>query len=443
MAESTGLKKVVALLAAGSLAAIGLTACSGGEEKPATPDASEAVAGDSITIEYLHRLPDGEGMVPVADIVKRWNDEHQDIQVVAKKFDGQAHEMIKKLENDIAAGTAPCLAQLGYGEVPEMFSKGLVEDVTAEAEKYKDNFSGAYGQMVVGGVAVGLPQDTGPLVYFYDKAEFDALGLKVPTTLEELKTEAKKAAEQGKYILDFEPDEAQYWLSGQAAAAGDSWFDGSGDAWKVNTQGEGAKIVSEFWQEMIDEGAALTINRWDDAYTKALTDKQLIGNIGAAWEAGFMLDGVVPDGEEGTWQVALLPDFGAGALTGPDGGSGVGVLKGCKHIEQAMEFNNWFNTQTEDLATQGLVVAAKGAVVTPEKVKQQFGGQDVFTELAKANETLSDKFAYIPGFSAVGAKMNETASNIIEDKGKVADIFKVAQEESVRTLKDLGLPVAE
>lgn len=441
MARSQGLKRSAAIVAAMSLAAMGLTACSGGDDK--SGDSAGSGDGDKVTIQYTHRLPDGEGMVLVKDIVDRWNAEHPDIQVEATKFDGQAHEMIKKLENDISAKSAPCLAQLGYGEVPEMYMKGLVEDVTAEAEKYKDNFSGAYGQMVVGGVAVGLPQDTGPLVYFYDQAEFDALGLSVPTTMDELKATAKEAAAQGKYILDFEPDEAQYWLSGQAAAAGDAWYDGTGDVWTVNTQGEGAQRVAEFWQELIDEDAVLTINRWDDAYTKALTDKELIGNIGAAWEAGFMLDGVVNDDEEGTWQVALLPDFGAGALTGPDGGSGVAVLKGCEFPEQAMEFNNWFNTQTEDLATQGLVVAALGDVKTPDKVKRQFGGQEVFSKLAEANETLSEDFAYIPGFSAVGAKMNEVASNVIDEGGKIADIFKAAQEESVTTLKGLNIDVKE
>ncbi|MDO5721862.1 MAG: extracellular solute-binding protein [Actinomycetaceae bacterium] len=434
--------RTTAMIAAAAVATMGLVACSSNEpasEGSTTPKAE----GETISIEYMHRLPDGPGMVPVADIVKRWNDEHPDIQVTATKFEGQASDMIKKLETAINSDAGPCLAQLGYAEVPEMFAKSLVEDVAAEAEKYKDDFSGAYNQMKIGDAVVGLPQDTGPLVYFYDEAEFKALGLEVPKTLDELKEAAKKAAAEGKYILDFEADEAQNWLSGMAAAAGDTWYKAENDQWVVDTKGEGTQKVAAFWQEMLDEKAALTINRWDDAYTAALTEKKLIGNIGAAWEAGFMLDGVIPEGEEGAWKVALLPDFGAGNLTGPDGGSGVAVMKGCKYPVEAMEFNHWFNTQTKDLATQGLVVAAKGEVVTPDKVKQQFGGQDVFTELAKANEALSDKFGYIPGFSAVAPKMSEVASNVTQGKGKVMDIFEAAQEESVKALKALNLPVAE
>ncbi|WP_216378773.1 ABC transporter substrate-binding protein [Arcanobacterium phocae] len=432
--------KVAAVLATVSLAAAGLAGCS-------SDSAGKASSGEDgkteAKLEYVHRLPDGEGMVKVQEIVDRWNKDHPDMTVKATKFDGKAADLFQKLEKDVATDTAPCLAQLGYSEVPEAFVKGMVEDVTKQAEKYKDNFSGAYGQMAAGGKVVGLPQDTGPLVYFYDKAEFDALGLSVPTTLDELKETAKKAAEQGKYILNFEPDEAAHWLSAQAAAVGDPWFTTENDKWKINTQNKGSEVVANFWQELIDAKAVTTINRWDDAYTKALTDKKVIGNIGAAWEAGFMLDPVVPEDAEGTWRVALLPDFGEGVKTGPDGGSGVAVMKGCKYIDEAMEFNNWFNTQTADLATQGLVVAAKGDVTTPEKIKRQFGGQDVFTELAKANQGLNPDFQYIPGFSAVGQKMVDTAANVIDSKGKIADIFAAAQEESMKTLKNLKLPVAE
>ncbi|MDO5034652.1 MAG: extracellular solute-binding protein [Actinomycetaceae bacterium] len=444
MARTTGYKKVAALFAAVSVASMGLVACSSGGEAPAPEsDGGAEAPAEAITIQYLHRLPDGEGMVPVSDIVARWNAENPEIQVEAVKFDGASAEMIKKLETDVKANNAPCLAQIGYGEVPEMFSKGLVEDVAAEAEKYKANYSGAYGQMQVGDAVVGLPQDTGPLVYFYDEAAFNELGIEVPTTVDELKAAAKTAAEQGKYILDFEPDETAYQLSALAAAAGDTWYSAENDAWKVTTAGDGAKVVADFWQEMIDSGAALTHERWGDAYANALASGELVGNIGPAWEAGFMLDGVVPEGEEGTWKVALLPVFGSEPMTGPDGGSGVAVMKGCEYPAEAMKFNDWFNTQTEDLATQGLVVAALGEVSTPEKVKTQFGGQDVFAELAKANETLNPNFGYIPGFSAVGAKMNEVAGNVVAGNGKIMDIFTAAQEESINTLKSLNLPVAE
>ena len=52
-------------------------------------------------------------------------------------------------------------------------------------------------------------------------------------------------------------------------------------------------------------------------------------------------------------------------------------------------------------------------------------------------------FTYMPGFSAVAAKMSETAAKATDGSGKVADIFSDAQTTSVDTLKNFGLSVSE
>ena len=106
------------------------------------------------------------GMTSVEQIVSRWNKENPNIQVKSIHFNGNASDLIKKLETDVKAGNAPDLAQAGYSEIPELFTKGLLEDVTAEADQYKGDFAeGPYGNMTIGGKTFGLPQDTGPLVY--------------------------------------------------------------------------------------------------------------------------------------------------------------------------------------------------------------------------------------------------------------------------------------
>lgn len=405
---------------------------------------SSGNSSEPVAITYLHRLPDGEGMTKVSDIVAKWNADHPDIQVKATKFDGAAAEMITKLEADVKAGTAPCLAQLGYSEVPSMFTKGMLEDVTAEADKYKDNFSaGTYTLMTVGGKTVGLPQDSGPLVYYYNKTEFDKLGITVPTTADEFTQAAATAAKQGKYIAAFEPDEAQNWLSAQAAAAGATWYSVDGDKWKVDADGSATQVVAKFWQGMLDDKTALVENRWGDGFKTALLDQKLIGTIGAAWEAPLLSDGMKDSANVGQWAVAPLPQFGDKPMTGPDGGSGVAVIKGCEHPAQAVEFANWFNTQIPDLVSQGLVVAAKGDMATPDEVKKFYGGQEVFSELAKANTELNPNFPYIPTFPAINSDMSAAADQAGKGEATVADVFAAAQKASVKSLKDAGLPVAE
>lgn len=439
MAPHTRFTRTAAIVAVGAMSAFGLAACSSdaGTDAPAS-------AENPVTIEYMHRLPDGEGMTPVSEIVERWNSEHPEIQVKATKFDGKSQDMVLKLETDIKADNAPCLAQVGYGEVPQLFVKGMLEDVAAEADKYKANYSsGAYAGMQVGEAVVGLPQDTGPLVYFYNETEFKKLGIEAPKTLDELKSASATAATAGKFASAFTPDEAQNWLTAQAASAGDAWFKASGDEWQVDTTGAGTERVAALWQGLLDEKQTLATERWGEGFTKAIDDGSLIGHVGAAWEAAFLLDSLDGTAAEGQWRVAQLPDFGAGALTGPDGGSGVAVLKGCDNPTEAMAFNDWFNTQVDDLGSQGLVVAATtGTPKTSEKMLRQFGGQDVLGELATATENLNPDFVYAPGFATL-SKMNETAAAAAKGSAKVADIFTTADTTMVAALKDLGLPVAK
>lgn len=429
--------------------ALMLGACGGGgsDTPKATDSGSSSSTADAapVKISYLHRLPDGEGMTKVNDIVKKWNDTHPNIQVTATKFDGKADEMATKLEKDIDAGTGPCLAQLGYSEIPTMFAKGLTMDVAKQAEQYKDHYApGAFAGVTVGDKVVGLPQDTGPLVYYYNKAEFEKLGLKAPTTMDEFTSEAKKAAAKGKYIAAFEPDEALMWLSGQAAAAGAQWYKADGDKWTVKADSEESKKVATMWQTMLDDKSALVAERWGDAFGKALVDGKLIGTVGAAWETPLLADSMKGTKNVGQWAVAQLPDYGKGEMTGPDGGSGVAVMKGCKAPDQAMEFNDWFNTQVDDLVSQGLVVATtQGKMKTPDNIKEFYGGQDVFAELSKANEHLSPDFVYIPYFSSIADGMAKAASAAGSGSGKVNDVFVAAQKDSVKALKDGGLPVSE
>lgn len=49
----------------------------------------------------------------------------------------------------------------------------------------------------------------------------------------------------------------------------------------------------------------------------------------------------------------------------------------------------------------------------------------------------------MPGFSAVGAAMKQTAAKAADGSAKVSDVFDTAQKTSVDTLKNLGLSVKE
>nr|WP_231979712.1 extracellular solute-binding protein [Tessaracoccus coleopterorum] len=238
------------------------------------------------------------------------------------------------------------------------------------------------------------------------------------------------------------PDEGQNWLAGQAAGAGANWFSAENDQWKIDTSDAGTAAVATMWQSMLDAKSALVVNRWSEQWDAAILDGTIIGHVAAAWETGFTLDSLDGTAFEGQWRVAQMPAIGGSAKTGPDGGSGVAIMKGCANPAEAMAFNAWFNTQVDDLASQGLVPAATTAAKTSEKQLRQFGGQDVMSELVTANAN-TNAVNYIPGFSAVGPKMNEAAAAAGSGTGKVADVFTAAAAASIAALEDAGLPVAK
>lgn len=433
--------RIAASFAALAFMGVGLAGC--GSSSGSSSSSSSSKSGGKVTLTYMHRLPDSKGMVLVKDIVAKWNKSHPNIQVKSIKFTGQSGDMIKKLETDVKAGNAPDMAQVGYAELPEVYTKGMLEDVTSEAEKYQGNFaSGPFKLMSIGGKYYGLPQDTGPLLYFYNDAQFKKLGLTVPKTQNEFISEAKKAASKGKDIAAFEQDEAGNRFSGLAGAS-KPWYTVKGNAWVVNTKTQGSDEVAKVYQQLLDAKAVDTHPRWDPSFDNALQKSTLIGMVGAAWEAPLIMASA-GDSQSGQWRVAQLGDwFGNGSKTGPDGGSGVAILKGCKHPKEAMEFNNWFNTQIDDLTSQGLIVAATtGHAKTPDAWSKYFGGQDVMKEFETANSNMGE-FTYMPGFSAVGESMKEVASKAVTGNGKVSNVFNAAQTTSEATLKNYGLSVAK
>lgn len=58
MAITPRFTRTAAIVAVGAVSAFGLAACSSGDS------GDSGASGEPITIEYLHRLPDGEGMTP-------------------------------------------------------------------------------------------------------------------------------------------------------------------------------------------------------------------------------------------------------------------------------------------------------------------------------------------------------------------------------------------
>src|ERR1700712_1682076 len=171
-----------ALVATVVASALVLTGCSGGGTT-AAPEESGPV-----TLTYWGWAPDMD------KVVATWNSSHKDIHVNYVKVDA-GDAAVTKLLTAIKAGSgAPDLMQAEYQAIPTMVSANTLADISKDIDpKLKAKFSaGVWSSVTLGSKGVyGIPQDSGPMMFFYRKDVFDKLKLAVPTTWDEYATAAK------------------------------------------------------------------------------------------------------------------------------------------------------------------------------------------------------------------------------------------------------------
>src|SRR5215204_4867410 len=156
-------------LATAAAAALIMTGCS--------PDGagSAGTADDPVELTYWAWAPN------LDKVVELWNDEHPEIQVTVNKQDG-GDPAVTKLLTAIKAGSgAPDVMQAEYQKIPTLVSANAIADIAEQAGSLKDKFpASAWNSVTLGSEAVyGVPQDSGPMMFFYRSDIFAKLGITV------------------------------------------------------------------------------------------------------------------------------------------------------------------------------------------------------------------------------------------------------------------------
>ena len=83
------------------------------------------------------------------------------------------------LSNAIEAGSgAPDVAQVEYYAIPQYAIKGNLLDITDKTSGYSDFYTpGPWASVQFAGKVYGLPMDSGPMAFFYNKEVFDKAGV--------------------------------------------------------------------------------------------------------------------------------------------------------------------------------------------------------------------------------------------------------------------------
>lgn len=387
----------------------------------------------------------------VDKVVALWNAKNPDIQVTVNKQDG-GDPAVTKLLTAIKAGSgAPDLMQAEYQKIPTLVSADALADISKNVDPaLKNDFpESVWNSVTLGSDAVyAVPQDAGPMEFYYRADIFAKYNLTPPTTWDEYAADAAKihAADPELYLGTFSATDAG-WFTGLTQQAGASWWSVDGDAWSVDINSAASQKVASYWGGLVAKGVIDNKPMYTPAWNAALNSGTQVGWVSAIWAPG-VLAGNAP-ATAGKWKMAPLPQWDASKpATGNWGGSGLSVTSQSKHPAEAAKFAAWMNsdpTATKAMVTQmGIYPASTSAQKTALSAPPAFfSNQADFYQVAAKIAGTSAPFTYGPDVNVAYSAYNDQFGKAAQAKSQQGflDALTAMQNTTVTDMKNTGFTV--
>jgi multiple sugar transport system substrate-binding protein len=341
--------------------------------------------------------------------------------------------------------------QAEYQKIPTLVSANAVADIAKDVNSVKAKFpDSAWNAVTLGSESVyGVPQDTGPMMFFYRSDVFDKLGIQAPATWDDYAAAARKihSANKKQYLGTFSATDPG-WFAGLSQQAGASWWGVQGDAWSVAINDPNTTKVANYWGGLVQEGVVDNKPMYTPEWNAALNDGTQVGWLGAVWGPG-VLEGNAAS-TKGKWKAALLPQWDtAKPANGNWGGSATSVTTQSKHKTQAAQFTAWLNT--DPAALKALVTDANvypaSMDATATALTQPpafFTNQADFYSLAAQAGKMTNPFTYGPNVNVAYSSYNDAFGKAAESK-KAAEFpaaLTTMQQTTVDDMKNAGFKLA-
>ena len=368
------------------------------------------------------------------------------------------------LNNALQAGSgAPDVAQIEYYALPEYVIKQQVEDLTQfGADKYKSFFTpGTWSSVNINGGVYGLPSDSGPMVFLYNKAVFDKAGIsEAPKTWDEYYEAAKKLRAVDSYIANDTGDAGFY--DSMVWQAGGHPFSTSKDGKTVTinlTGDKGTQKWTNFWGKMIKEGLIDTkTSAWTDDWNKGLGDGSISGLLTGSW-ISINIATNSPNAT-GQWRVAQLPQWKEGETANSEnGGSSLAVIKSNddKKKEAAYKFVDFvthskkgidyrdslgaFPANNKSLQKQSFLDMT--TVKAGGKDVDYYGGQKYNVEMATASKNVTTGYEFLPFEVYARGKYSDFVGESFTGDQPLSEGIAAWQKDLVTYAKSQGFTVKE
>jgi multiple sugar transport system substrate-binding protein len=432
MRNSLIAKATVAVLGAALLAG-----CSSSSDS--TPKAEDT---GPVSLTYWAWAP---GLDKVVDI---WNKKNPNIKVTVKK-QASGDDLVTKIITASKAHKAPDLVQAEFQVLPTLVSNDVLADISSEAGSAKSEFAdGVWQQVTLGSDALyAIPQDTGPLMFYYRQDLFKKYGLTVPKTWADFAATARalKKKDSKKSLTTFSSGDPGLF-AGLAQQAGAKWWTTSGDKWNVGIDDAASKKVADFWGGLVKEGAVDNQPMYTPAWNKALNTGTQIAWVSAVWAPG-VLTTAAPD-TKGKWAMAPLPQWSAGEnKTGSWGGSTTGITTDSKHKAAAAKFATWLNTDPEAVAAlvkNGGIYPAATTAQTGSALStapEFFSNQPTFYTDAAAIAKTTAAGAWGPNVNVAYSAFKDAFGKAAQNKTDFTSALDSMQSTTVADLKKQGFTV--
>lgn len=379
-----------------------------------------------------------------------WNAANPDIQVTAVEQAG-GDELVTQLLTAAQAGNAPDLVQVEYQALPTLVSNDVLVDISEHVQGAVDQFPpGLWQQVTLGTEAVyAIPQDSGPMMFYYRADLFEDYGIEVPTTWDEFAdaAQAVREADPDRYLMTFSSGDPG-WFAGLCQQAGANWWAIEGETWRVSVNDAATQQVAEYWQGLVEEDLVDDQPMYTPEWNAALNDGTQIGWVSAVWGPGVLNENA--GDTAGQWQMAPLPQWTAGeSVTGNWGGSSTGVTNDSDHAEQAAEFAAWLNTDpqaAELLVTEGsLYPASTSGQQSPalSEPPEFFSNQPDFYSLAGEIAATAAGFTWGPNVNVTYDAYRDAFGAAITGGTPFTAAVDTMQQTTIEDMRQQGFTVAE
>ncbi len=396
---------------------------------------STAAAQDKITIDFWHAMG-GHNLDVTETLVERFNEEHDDIEVVPQNT-GTYNDTLTKAESAVKSGDAPHIIQIYEIGTQVMVDSGIIMPVEELGKEVAEDDSFDWGKFLtpvsdyyqVDGQLNSMPFNSSTPILYYNKDAFEEAGLDPndpPKTFSELKEYAEKLT-----VKDDDGDIERYgftlgivgWFLEQMVANQDALLVNNnngrdGRATESYLDEEPSVRFVELWKEMVDEEIMLNPGRgWDGAKQAFLSGRSAMMIESTAQVTNFTENAEEDGYELGTAFLPRPDDVDRGGVI--IGGASLWALKDHpeEELEAAWEFLSFLSEEEQQVywfEETGYFPVTKSAV--EKEMNNQFFAQNPNHMTAFLQLLLSKKGAPTQG-ALIGTfpEVRQIVENAIEE----------------------------